>query len=312
MAATLMAILPIFGLILVGWAARRSGVLGPQAGGELNRFVVWLALPALLFDIVAHARGADIWQPGFIGAFGLSCVLVFAATMALRWRGRARLADAALDALNAGYANTAFLGFPIVMAVIGREAMTAATIATLITVCALFAVAVVLIEVGLQSEPAPHRLALKVAVAVAKNPLVVAPAAGALFLLAGIAVPAPAEKALALLGSAASPCALVALGLFLGERRPAVAGTTRASSLLILAKLGAQPLVAWLLATSVFGLSPLLTRAAVLLAALPTGTGPFMLAEFYRREADVTARTVLISTIASVVTAPAWLALAQR
>ncbi len=308
MAVTLMAILPIFGLILVGWGARRTGVLGPNAGGELNRFVVWLALPALLFDIVAHAKVADIWQPGFIGAFGLSCILVFAATIALRWKGRQRLADAALDALNAGYANTAFLGFPIVMAVIGREAMTAATIATLITVCALFAVAVVLIEVGLQAEQAPHKLALKVAVSVAKNPLVAAPAIGALFLVAGLSVPAPAEQALSLLGSAASPCALVALGLFLGEPRPAVAGTTRASSLLILCKLFVQPLAAWLLATSVFGLSPLLTRAAVLLAALPTGTGPFMLAEFYRREADVTARAVLLSTIASVVTAPAWLA----
>jgi hypothetical protein len=60
-----------------------------------------------------------------------------------------------------------------------------------------------------------------------------------------------------------------------------------------------QPIVAWVLASGVFGLSPLLTHTAVLLAALPTGTGPFMLAELYGREADVTSNVVLVSTVAS-------------
>ena len=65
-----------------------------------------------------------------------------------------------------------------------------------------------------------------------------------------------------------------------------------------------------MLASAVFGLSPLLTHAAVLLAALPTGTGPFMLAEFYRREADVTSNVILVSTVASVLTVSGYLAVA--
>jgi malonate transporter and related proteins len=106
MISTLIVVLPIFALIFAGWLARRIGVLGPHATTELNRFVVYLALPALLFDIVAHARWVDVWQPGFIAAFGLSGALIFGVTVALRLRRPRHLADAAIDGLNAGYANT--------------------------------------------------------------------------------------------------------------------------------------------------------------------------------------------------------------
>src|ERR1700733_12277858 len=116
--STLIVILPIFALILVGWLARRSGALGPSATSELNRFVVYLALPALLFDIVVHARWTDIWQPGFIAAFGLSSVLTFVVTVMLRLRRPRHLADVAIDGLNAGYANTGFMGFPLALATI--------------------------------------------------------------------------------------------------------------------------------------------------------------------------------------------------
>ncbi len=74
-------------------------------------------------------------------------------------------------------------------------------------------------------------------------------------------------------------------------------------------KLILQPVLTWGLASFVFGLSPLLTHTAVLLAALPTGTGPFMLAEFYRREAAVTSNVILATTVISLVTISAYLAL---
>jgi predicted permease len=74
-------------------------------------------------------------------------------------------------------------------------------------------------------------------------------------------------------------------------------------------KLVVQPVVTWVLATAVFGLPPSLTHAAVLLAALPTGTGPFMLAELYQREAGLTSGVLLISTVASVLTISGYLAL---
>ena len=309
MFSTLLIVLPIFALILAGWISRRIGVLGAAATSELNRFVVYLALPALLFDIVAHAHWADIWQPGFIAAFGLSSVLVFLVTLALRLRRPRHLADAAIDGLNAGYGNTGYMGFPLALVALGREAMAPTMIATIITVCGIFAIAIVLIEIGLQEEKGRGRVVLSVTRSLVTNPLLAAPVLGLVFPLAGWSVPASLETFLKLLGGAASPCALVALGLFLAEKRQATAPSGSSTALLVGLKLVLQPLAAWILASAVFGLSPLLTHTAVLLAALPTGTGPFMLAEFYRREAEVTAKVILASTIISVVTLTGYLAL---
>ena len=310
MLSTLTTVLPIFALIFAGWLVRRLGVLGPHATTELNRFVVYLALPALLFDVIAHAQWTDVWQPGFIAAFAIGVALVFALTIAVRLRRPRHLADAAIDGLNAGYGNTGFVGFPLALVALGREALAPTLIATIITVCILFAVAIVLIETGLQTEKRRRHLLIKVGSSLLRNPLLVAPVLGAFVPLAGLSVPVPAESFLKLLGGAASPCALIALGLFLAAKREATERDIGSAALLIGFKLVLQPAVTWIMATAVFGLSPLLTHVAVLLAALPTGTGPFMLAEFYQREADITSNVILVSTAASVLTLSGYLALA--
>ena len=313
--AALSVIIPIFALVLAGWLARRSGVIGPQGMRELNRFVVWLALPALLFDVTAHARPAEIWQPGFIAAFGLAVAATFVLTILLRLKGR-RLADAALDGLGAAYGNVAFMGFPVLSAVLGPAGVMAATIATLITVCTLFAFAVMLIEAALQTGGPPHRLVLKVGKALLTNPLVAAPILGGLAAAVGLVVPAPLEMALKMLGGTASPCALVTIGLFLAARTgegarsgqgEGVKGEGRVIALLVGIKLLLQPALAWGLAAA-FRLPAAMEHAAVLLAAMPTGTGPFMLAEFYRREARATSRAILVSTLLSAATLSACLA----
>jgi predicted permease len=308
MFSTLIIVLPIFALIFAGWLTRRIGVLGLHATTELNRFVVYLALPALLFDIIAHSRWVDVWQPGFIAVFGLSALLIFAVTVAFRLRRPRHLADAVIDGLNAGYANVGFIGFPLTLVALGRDALAPTLTATIITVCVLFGVAIVLIEIGLQTEQRRTRLVMKVGRSLLRNPLLIAPVLGALVPLTGLTIPDPAESFLKLLGGAASPCALVALGLFLATKREAARPQYRTTALLAGVKLVLQPLVAWVFASFVFGLSPLLTHAAVLLAALPTGTGPFMLAEFYGREAQVTSNVVLVSTLASVLTISGYLA----
>ncbi|HUO23995.1 MAG TPA: AEC family transporter [Caulobacteraceae bacterium] len=307
--AALIVIVPIFALILAGWLTRRLGVIGAQGMTELNRFVVWLSLPALLFDLTAHARLAEVWQPGFVLAFGASVVGVFVLTILLRVRRRP-LADAALDGLGAAYGNVAFMGFPVMTAVLGPPGLMAATIATLIVVCMLFAAAVALIETGLQAEARLHHLALKVGKALLRNPLVVAPLLGGAAAVAGLAIPDPLEKALKMLGGTASPCALITIGLFLGGKTASASnkGENGSIALLVVLKLIVQPLIALALAKAL-DLPVVLTRGAVLLAAMPTGTGPFMLAEFYRREVSVTSKTILISTIASAATLSACIAM---
>lgn len=311
MLSVLMIILPIFALILAGWCARRGGVLGPQAATEINRFVVWLALPALLFGIMAKADWAEIWQPLFIGSFVGGALAVFALTLV--WRCRSRpLADAAIDGLNAGYANTAFVGFPLMLAVFGPAGLAPTLIATILTVCVLFAGALIVVDIGLQTGGSKRAMLANLLRSLARNPLVLAPAAGALVLAGGWELPGPVDRFVTLLGAAASPCALVGLGLFLadnarGSRGEATEGkgSTDAGRVvmgLVALKLLGQPLLTWLLAAHVFHLSPMLTSAVVLLAALPTGTGPFMAAEYHRREAAITARVILLSTVLSLAT----------
>ncbi|WP_395666696.1 AEC family transporter [Methylocella sp.] len=300
-------VLPIFALIGAGFAARRLDWLGPQASSELNRFVVFLALPALLFDIMATAQARDIWRPDFLAAFGLAVSLVFVAAFAARRRAGRPLADAALDGLGAAYGNTGYVGIPLCLIALGPQARAPAVLATLYTACALFGGAIALIEAGLQGERRPLRLAAKVLASLARNPLVVAPAAGLALNAASLSPPAQVEAAIHLLGQAASPCALVALGLFFAGRSKKPTPGASGAALLIALKLVAAPALA-LAFSRVFGLDAFMTRACVVMAALPTGTGAFMLAEYYRREAELASQVVLVSTGLSILTISAYLA----
>jgi malonate transporter and related proteins len=322
--SNLLIVLPIFALILAGWIARKTGALGPNATREVNRLVVYLALPALLFDIMANAKREQIWQPGFIAAFTLGCAVIFAGTLFWRLAKRRQLADASIDALNASYANTGFVGFPLVLSLVGDSGMGPTLIATILTVCVLFAVAIILIEVGLQAATRRRDIVGKTLVKLAKNPLLVAPVLGALVMLSGLPLPAPVHSFMKLLGGAASPCALVALGLFLANDQTAAQTAThnngeagRASQrlsttgILVGLKLVAQPAITWVIAGPLLNLPAITTHTVVLLAALPTGTGPFMLAEFYNREATLTGRVVLASTVLSILTISAYLYIAS-
>lgn len=309
MLSTFLIVLPIFALVFAGWIARRTGALGPTATREVNRLVVYLALPALLFSIVANATIDEIWQPGFIAAFGGGCAIILALTIIIRAFQGVRMADSAIEALNAGYANTAYMGFPLMLAVAGEPGLTMALIASILTVCIAFAIAVMLIELSLQSDASVWRAAKKTAIAIATNPLVIAPTLGAVVLLSGLDVPGPAQTFLDLLGAAASPCALIALGLFMAEAGESDAPPSQASMIaLSSAKLIAQPAITWVLAGPILKLDPFLVTSAVLIAALPTGTGPFMLAEFYGRGRRLTAQVVLVTTLISVVTVAALIA----
>jgi len=302
MFSTLTIVLPIFALILAGYLSRRLNVLGAGAATELNRFVIYLALPALLFDIMAKVSWAQLDQPGFIAAFGLGAGLVYLLTVVLRSRGKRQLADASIDGIAAAYANTGYIGFPLCLVAFGRASLAAVTIATILTVCGLFALAIVVIEISRQhGRPSPRSL-LKIGVSLLRNPLVSSPILGTLWAMTGLHLPDSADTFLKLLGGAASPCALVGLGLFLAQPRPTSAVRDPMPYWLAAAKLLLQPALTWLFAYRVFAVPPTLAALAVLLAALPTGTGPFMLAEFYQREASTTSKAILISTVVSLAT----------
>ncbi|WP_343312361.1 AEC family transporter [Brucella sp. BE17] len=309
MFSTLIVVLPVFALIFSGWGAFKLKILGSHAITELNRFVVYLALPALLFDVMANTDGSDLWQPGYITTFLLSSFFVFALPFIIRMRGRKPLADVALDGLNAAYPNGGYMGIPLALIAFGPGILAITTIAIIITICIVFAFTIVLIEIDLQTRSNPFHLAWTVTRSLMRNPLLLAPALGAFVSFLGIAIPAPAETFLKMLGGTASPCALVALGLFLAQSRRIERESVKTIGFLVAIKLFLHPLATWLLAVYVFHLPPLLAESAALMAALPTGTGPFMLAEHYRREAAITSNVILYSTIISVLSVSAYLAL---
>lgn len=302
MYTVLAIVLPIFALILAGFICRKTNRLGDQAASEINKMVVWLCLPALLFKVTATASWAEIWQPGFIISFGAGTLAIFVATLVWRLCTGHSLASSSIDGLSAGYANTGYIGIPLCAIVFGHPGLQPALISTIIVVCLLFAIAVICIEIGLQEERHLGRAVGVVAKALSKNPLVIAPIAGAVWAMTGIPLAHPVMSFLDMLATATTPCALVSLGLFLGQKTVKSTGGKSNPWPLVTIKLVGQPLLTWFLAFKVFALQSMWANSALLLSALPTGTGPFMLAEFYRREAGLISRTILISTLGSLAT----------
>jgi predicted permease len=302
------AVFPVFALILAGFIAAKAGVLDAEATEALNKFVVWLALPALLFQAMAGITWPALDHPGFVAAFGGGMAATFAVSFLLGARGGRgaahRLADRSIEGLDAAYANTGFMGIPLCLAAFGAQSLVPAIIATILTACVLFAGAIVLIETDLGETPDVAATICKVCLSLARNPLLVAPALGlgvaVLHGAFGLALPAPALSFTTLLGGAASPCALVTIGLFLAQSQ--AARETGIIMRLVALKLFLQPGITFVLAFRVFEMPALWAHTALLVSALPIGTGPFMLAKLYNREAAITSRAILVSTVVSLVT----------
>jgi predicted permease len=300
MHAVLNAALPIFALIFTGFLCGRFGVLSPAATDSLNRFAIYLALPALMFQAMSRLTPEQGRQVGFALAFAGGIAVTFALGFALsRMRG-ARIASASIEGLDAGYSNVGFMGIPLCLLVFGPDSLPAAVIATLFTACVLFLVAIVLIESDLHRGGAPGRTVRKVTLALLRNPLLIAPVAGIAVSLLRLGVPAPVDRYVTLLGAAASPTALVCIGLFLAQERIHLHEGPRIFVLVVL-KLLVQPAATALLVYAL-GVPPLWSRAAVLLSALPIGSGPFTLAKLYGLQAGVTSGAILLSHVVSVVT----------
>ena len=309
MHAVVTAALPVFALILTGWLAARCRVLGPTATDALNRYVVYLSLPALLFRAMAHADPEQMhW--GFVAAFAGGIAVTFA--VACLWpRHRAQaLTDLSIEGLAASYTNAGYMGIPLCLALLGPASLAPAVITTLLTACVLFGTAIALIEFDQHRDRSLRATLSKVARALVRNPLLIAPMLGLACTLSGMQLPAGLDRYVELLGSSASPCALVTIGLFLAQAQPG--GDNVTVGRLVAAKLLLQPAATAVLAFMVFPMPPLWAWCAVLMSALPIGAGPFMLAQMYGRDARATSRAILLSTVVSVLTVSllvAWISI---
>jgi predicted permease len=309
MSPVLTAVFPLFSLIAIGAGIRRFGLLGPAAVTELNRFVVLLALPAVLFSIMARAHWSTLAQPGLATVYAVSMLGVHLPVMAWLLHRGASLTDASIDALGASYANTGFMGIPLTTLTLGAAALPGVGLSVVMTACVLFTLALTTIEFDRHRGAGLLTTLRHTAWALLKNPLIWSPLAGALVSLGGVPLPAPLMSSIDLLGAAASPCALVVLGLFLAAPAPAQAESAPRAGWLGLSalKLFVQPAIAWVVAVPLLHLPPMQVHLAMLMALLPTGTGPFMLAERYGRRAAMSSRVILVTTVASMATLSAYL-----
>lgn len=302
MLPTALIILPVFLIVLAGFLARKTEVLGEAASRELNRFVVWIALPCLMFDVVATTDWAVVWHPGFVAAsLGGSLAVFMLGLISGRARGL-NLADMSVDGLNASYSNAAYIGLPLLALIFGPQARSFVMISATLTLVSLFAAGVLLIEFAQHRGQRGHVMVANVVRAMLRNPIVVAPLAGLGWWLTGVALPRPIDTFVSLLGTAASPAALVAIGLFLAGRPIGRLAANPFVWTLTAIKLLIHPVLTALLAFYVLDLRQDIAVLAIVIAALPTGTGPFMVSEFYARDGKVTSGTILLSTSLSVLT----------
>jgi predicted permease len=309
MQAVLNAALPLFALIFTGYLCGRYRVFSRTATGILNRFAVYLALPALMFLTMAKMAPGEDGQAGFSLAFGGGIAVTFALGFVLSRRRGRRVANASIEGLDASYSNVGFMGIPLCFLVFGPDSLPAAVVATLFTACALFLFAVTLVEADLRGGSGFGRTAARTARSLLRNPLLIAPLAGFGVSLAGLPLPAPVDRFAGLLGGAASPCALFCIGLFLAQEG-VVRGDAAAIGALVGLKLVFQPAVTALLAVWVLAMPPSWSHPAVLLSALPIGSGPFTIAKLYGLRTGVTSGAILVSHLLSVATVSvlvAWL-----
>lgn len=290
--------LPVFAIIAAGYLAGRT-VLGQEASTALSAFVYWVALPAVLVLGMARQSLDQIFNLGFLGAFLLPMLVVYASGWLIgRWRGPVDGRMQSLQALNAAFSNTGYMGIPLFVAAFGPDRLLPAIIATVVMSVVMIGLAVVAMELVRSQGAGLGRALRDVGRALVRNPLIVASLAGLAWNLTGWPLPKPAVNFCQLVGAAAGPCALFGIGVFLAGR-PFRLGIGTIGWMVPL-KLVVQPLLTWAAIVTVFPLDHFWTGSALLLAALPTGALTFVVASQYRVYVEETSQVILLSTLASV------------
>jgi malonate transporter and related proteins len=280
MQSIIEVVLPIFAIIAAGYGCGRSGVLGEASSEALNRYVYYVALPALFFASTANAPLATVFNApliaAFVGGIVLSAALAVAVGATLfRLRGRERV----LHGMAAIFSNTGYMGIPLLTALFGAPGILPAVIGTLCTGAVVMPLTMAALQVAGRGEESAGSGIRRTVGIVARNPMVVATALGVTWALVvgPETLPVPAARFLDMLAVTAGPCALFAMGLFMVGR--SISRGLVESLWLSLVKLAVQPALTMALATLVLDLDPFLTACAVILAGLPTGTLVFVVAQ---------------------------------
>jgi malonate transporter and related proteins len=284
---------PFFALVLCGYLAARRGLLPVAAIPGLNAFVLYFALPCMLFRFGANTPLAQLLNWPLMLLWATCGALVVALCIAISLNARTGLKDAAFGALVGAFPNSGFMGIPLFVALLGPAA--AGTVIVTMLVDMFFTSSLCLALAQLPEERArgasPASAFARSLRGAATNPLPWAIAGGALFAYAGLSFPTPVNKFVSLLADAASPVALFTIGAVLGRSVVQATHASAVSDYLPVA------LVAGLLAHRLgFGLDSRTLLIAVLVAALPSASNVSLLAERFGADNDRVARIIMAST----------------
>jgi malonate transporter len=300
----LQTIFPLFVLIALGFALTRSRVLPDAAPGALRVFVVNLALPALLFRALSGREGSATLDGGLMAGYVAgSLIWLLMALLLARVTGARSAREAAAYATAASYSNSAFIGLPVGLSLIGPQAATLSAFFIGFEMMVLFPLMMVLAEWhGKQGHLAGHLSG--VARRLLANPLILAILAGGLVGACNIPLPAAIVTSLDLLSAACVPVALVYIGCTLAHQQ--LSGLAGDAAVITAGKLFFHPLLVWLAFTVIPVEDASLEAAAIVNAAMPIATVFPVLAAHYGRE-EVLSSAVVATTAVSFLTIGLWI-----
>jgi len=290
--------LPFFGLIALGYQAGRTGFFSPEATAYLTKFVFYFALSAMLFNFSANLSISEIFDWWFVSAYlwGSGVVYLLATVVALI--RRVGIAEAAVEAQCAVIGNTGFLGVPMLVVLMGEAA--AGPILMVLTIdLVVFSSLITILITGSRDGRMSLGLLKTVGLGLVKNPMIVAISLGLIF--SGLSVPIPdvANEFLSILGAAATPGALFAIGASLATKsaeRMSVAGW------LSFCKLVLHPAAVALAALVLFPVAGFDAAVMIAAASLPVAGNVYILAQHYGVAPHRVSASILISTALSIVT----------
>lgn len=305
MQAVVNVVIPVFAIVLVGYLCGRFRLLGPGGSEALNGFVYYAALPALFFGSLAKVELAQILNWPYLGAYLFGMAATAVATLLLgRVVFRQRGAALAVQNMAALFSNTGYMGIPLAITAFGQSAALPAILATVVNGALIMGLYILWIEAERSHGSHLLHVARDAIFGVLRSPLVLAAIAGILCSAWQVPVPKPLLTFFDIIGAAAPPTALFAMGLFMVGKsfRGDVVELSVVSALkLLLHPLATFAIVTWLIPLPEDWRDPLL-----LLAALPTGSLVFVLASQHQTYVQRATGIILGSTLASVVSL-SWL-----
>ncbi|MGK3958757.1 AEC family transporter [Arthrobacter sp. R4] len=287
----------VWSIILVGWFVGRRKILGENARQVLSGLTFFVASPALLFETLGKAKLQEVFAAPLlvtaVAAFATAAIF-FAITKFLLKRA---LPEALMSSMAASLANSANLGIPIAVYVLGDASYVAPL---LIFQLAFFTPLFLMI---LDSSTSSHRTTpLGFVVMILRNPMIVGSGLGLLVAGTGLQVPPLVMEPIHLIGGAAIPAMLIAFGMSLNGSRPLQASAGRRVDTLLasLFKLVIQPAIAYVFAHFAVGMEGHALFAVVITSALPTAQNVFVAASRYKTGLTVAKDTVLLTTVVAV------------